>query len=1095
MTASPQPSTSTTLPSPATSITMQTSSQRPTMSASITSSSTTPTMMQQPRSTTMIGSTSSLSSSFVNPQQQQQQPQQQRNAGKMISSSQVMDSSVVATAAVAGTKSGASSQGSMTNSNNNSVLRKTTVDPLSPSRSIETSTNGTPTSARIQPTIVRVPNDTTVEVSIDLSDVTAATTTTTTTTTTATPVKRIVPPTQQSELRISPKSDASTAQSSSLIASKGKSMLADSTATAAASKKVEVSSSVRSAVTQILGKAASATTTLVPPLSYPKTSPNLFNSYEFLAGPNQPLPKRTFDPIYKTVPFWFLLNLNVYLRKLPPDHDSAKEPAFHYDILVKALSFLGYVMSQSLPQKDVAAIECLMDNHLAIESALQLIKILPHSVGVKAADSAFLAFINVFVPLIGNLKPSQQIVIPGGWTTIVPGSGDVKTSTHLCLYILRNQGNGMWSFTVCNTGPEGLEYHPSSIDENSGREMKQLALNIWDIPSERILDSTFWTLVFRMQIYPHKRNGPKIFYEHLLPSLNSRPLLSNMTSEAVEFLEIPDDPTNTGRYYDLALLALTCTPYRPTEGNNDVRLSTKFSSLLVKNAAVSIAFRGIETMLPSSMDYEDARILRLTGRNLANYASTMDVTSAPTEKLGSTLSETWNLLDKLLKKITVAASKPMDQHSHHSIPQNDAFSRGEIGSLETDKNSSRHPFFGRLRRDDFDNIQKALMGDPMPEPILIPVVLTDQTMPSVANDYASASSSLQRICHACSLLLQQRKQIKNAAAFAASAAQYAFTTTLPMPNLDPKLCFWRSSPMRRETQCMLLFLIRRMCRTYLAATSCVQKSRGLIAIQSISLACAACISDAISRVVAVDDPSEFSLHYSGLNEGPTEAFGIEAGSFEKLAANLPIYDPRLCELRCRCLDYLRGISHRADGTDNNTIFNFDMSMSPMRGDLVLLHQLSIQLALPRPAPNAAQKTFINNAAKLISGRNGSIIEVLPEFEYFRDIVFHFKHAVSGKSPTPPGSDIVDWLPSHATLHWTTKQASSEDDTLRYSVTAFRSHEQEFVEEFDKKKNDKKSTFLSFLTFFDKTTGEHAKLSSADPTNIVNSCSEKMLKSK
>jgi hypothetical protein len=286
-----------------------------------------------------------------------------------------------------------------------------------------------------------------------------------------------------------------------------------------------------------------------------------------------------------------------------------------------------------------------------------------------------------------------------------------------------------------------------------------------------------------------------------------------------------------------------------------------------------------------------------------------------------------------------------------------------------------------------------------------------------------------------------------------------------------------------------------MCRTYVAATSCVQKSRGLIAIQSIALACAACISDAISRVVAVDDPSEFSLHYSGLNEGPTEAFGIEAGSFEKLAANLPIYDPRLCELRCRCLDYLRGISRRADGTDSNTIFNFDMSMSPMRGDLTLLHQLSIQLALPRPSHNASPKAFVNNAAKLISGRNGSIIEVLPEFEYFRDIVFHFKHAVSGKSPTPPNSDLVDWLPSHATLHWTTKTSNPEDDTLRYHVTAFHSHDQEFVEEFDKKKNDKKSSFLSFLTFFDKATGDHSKLSSADPTNIVNSCSEKMLKNK
>lgn len=294
---------------------------------------------------------------------------------------------------------------------------------------------------------------------------------------------------------------------------------------------------------------------------------------------------------------------------------------------------------------------------------------------------------------------------------------------------------------------------------------------------------------------------------------------------------------------------------------------------------------------------------------------------------------------------------------------------------------------------------------------------------------------------------------------------------------------------------MLLFLIRRMCRAFVAATSCVQKSRGLIAIQSIALACAACISDAISRVVAIDDPSEFSLHYSGLNEGPTEAFGIEAGAFEKLAANLPIYDPRLCELRGRCLDYLRGVSHRGDGSERFTILNFDQSMSPMIGDLTLLHQLSIQLALPRPPSNASQKALINNAAKLISGRNGSIIEVLPEFEYFRDIVFHFKHAVSGKSPTPPSSDLVEWLPSHATLHWATKQTSQEEDTLQYHVTAFRNHDQEFVEKYDKKKSDKKSSFMSFLNFFDKSTGERTKLSSADPTNIVNSCSEKMLRSK
>ena len=849
---------------------------------------------------------------------------------------------------------------------------------------------------------------------------------------------------------------------------------------------------------------------LMPP-SYNPTTSSAFNPYEYLAGPNAKLPKRTFDPIYKTLPYWHLLNLNVYIRGLPTDvkDPSKAEPSAHYDVLIKAMSFLGHVMDQSFKSSNYdPLLDALKDNHIALEACLQLINILPHSVGVKNVDAAFLNLLNLFVPLLGNMRSHQQLVIPGGWSTLVQGTGDIKTSSHLMLYVLKNQGDSTWSFTVCNLGPEGLEYHPSSIDEDSGREMKQLALTIWNIPSDRILDSSFWTLLFRMQIYPHRRNGPQLLYEHLLPALNSRPLLSNMRNETIEFLPLPSrDQTNMSRYYDLALLALTMSPVPPPDKEDKTQLaqyrsfSSKFASLLVKNAAVALTYRDIADMRPCSMDYEDARILKLTGRNLANYASTMELGNAAPELLSETLSDTWRLLDRLLKKITTASSTPMDQHNHPSIPRDDDFSKGNVQSMLTNEGAALHPLFGRLRRDDFDKIQRALMGDPMPESILIPVVLSDKDMPHIATDYDTARSSLQRICHACSLLLQQRKQIKNAASFAASAAQYALTTTLPMPNLDPKYCFWRSKPMRRETQTMLLFLIRRVCRIYSAATACVQKSRGLIAIQTIALASAACVADAISRVEAVDDPSEFALHYSGLNEGPTEAFGIEAGAFDKLAANLPIYDPRLAHLRGRCLDYLRGISIKPDGSEANTIFNFDQCMTPLAGDLALIHQLSIQLALPRPNPRATFKSRCNNAAKLISGRNGSIIEMLPEFEYFRDIVFHFKHAVSGQSPTPANSDAVEWLPSHATLHWTTKQAPTTpqdegQESLLYSVRAFHGNEQEFVEEFKKDEAVKKSSyFKSFVNFFGKTSAERNKLSSADPTNIINSCSEKVLKGK
>jgi hypothetical protein len=182
-----------------------------------------------------------------------------------------------------------------------------------------------------------------------------------------------------------------------------------------------------------------------------------------------------------------------------------------------------------------------------------------------------------------------------------------------------------------------------------------------------------------------------------------------------------------------------------------------------------------------------------------------------------------------------------------------------------------------------------------------------------------------------------------------------------------------------------------------------------------------------------------------------------------------------------------------DGSKRPTILNYDCKMTPMKGDVALIDQLSIELALPRPYP-PTPKASGSNAAALISGRNGLLLEVLPEMEYFRDIVFHFKHSVSGKAaaPTDVGDDFT-WLPHHATLKWTTRPLSSEDNTSVYSVTAFRGTSQEYVEVDGKPSS--KGAFKSFMRFFQKGKEERRKLSAADPTTIVNSCGEKFLKGK
>jgi hypothetical protein len=829
-----------------------------------------------------------------------------------------------------------------------------------------------------------------------------------------------------------------------------------------------------------------------------------FNPFDYLAGTTGGLPTRKFSPIFRVPPFWALMDLETYVRRFPLTAEQLADRNAAYQQLAKALSFVCHVVAQSeeATRKGVGRFALLRGksntstdkpqagplaflkwNHMACEACVKLISLLPHSAGAsgEALDGLFLNFLNVFVSLIENLQENQQLVVPGGWQQ--------PDYHHLCLYIVRNCGGGHFSFTVCNTGKDGLQYHPSTFDSETGRQLKQLALTVWNIPSRRLLDSTFWTILFRMQVYPSKNNTAEFLYTKLLPSLNSQPLRSNFDQGPGDYLEIPD-PIASSSFHPLARLAMTTTP-------QSGRRSSKYSTLLLMNAAVDLAYAEIELAPSSSMDPEDTRILKLTGRNLANFASTMDVSTVGDGSLGQSMSSTWDLLDKMHKKLGVTASKSMDQYSHglSKSAMSDDFSKGSIKSLRTDAGSAAYPLFGRLRRDDYEKVVKRLMGEPRPDPILIPAVLTDEKLPHTATDYAAASSSLQRVADACSLLLQQRRLIKNAPAFAASAAQYALTVMLPMPNSDPTYCFWRKVGMRRETQLNLLFLIRRICRIYSAATVCVQQSRGLVAIRSITFACGACIADAICRVKAVDDPSVFALHYSGLCEGPTQAFAIEAGSFDTLGSNLPIYDPNLCSLRFRCLDYLREMTFNEHGVKRNTILNFDNSMTPTEGDVVLATQLSIQLALVRPFP-ATDEALANHTANLISGKNGSILEVLPEFEYFRDIVFHFKHAVSGKSPT--AEDVPKnktWLPSDATLHWTVNRLAKQDkdDPRRYyQVGAFEDHAQEFVDVVATE-TASATQFKGFMTLFSsKQKAVRSRLSAADPTTVVNSCGDKFL---
>ena len=473
-----------------------------------------------------------------------------------------------------------------------------------------------------------------------------------------------------------------------------------------------------------------------------------------------------------------------------------------------------------------------------------------------------------------------------------------------------------------------------------------------------------------MQCYPSTRNTPATLYQHLLPSLNNTPLRANHDPKTDSYLP-PPDPRHAQNYRHLALLGYEYTP----------PVSPDFRTLTLMKKCAEAALRQVSLLPPGSIEGEDGKIVRLSLRSMANKAGGVDMSRSGLSEAKSSefLTEVRRLHGDLSEALDRASMPPETPNSAGV---------GDV-SLEAERFSSCVPRFGRFRRDNFKEVEKKLIGSSTPDPILIPsVVTTPPPEVQVARTVEEAGSLLRRCCDASSVLLQQRSLVKNAAAIAAASCQHVLTVTLPFPSATKKDCFWRKSPMRRSTQTNLLTLLQRVCKTYQTATAVVQGSRGLLASRSVTFACAACIADAVARVVCEDDPSIFSLHYSGEAEGPTDPYSVGAGSFETMGCMLPVYDPNFASLRSRCLDYLNAVGREA--ARNEAIFEFDEGQAAGKGDCGLVGQIACRLALSAEGPD--------QVTQLISGTDGSLIEILPEFAAFRDVIFYFKHSVSGNNP-------------------------------------------------------------------------------------------------
>eukprot|EP00588_Corethron_pennatum_P036338 CAMPEP_0194346742 /NCGR_PEP_ID=MMETSP0171-20130528/105596_1 /TAXON_ID=218684 /ORGANISM="Corethron pennatum, Strain L29A3" /LENGTH=513 /DNA_ID=CAMNT_0039113903 /DNA_START=113 /DNA_END=1659 /DNA_ORIENTATION=+ len=163
---------------------------------------------------------------------------------------------------------------------------------------------------------------------------------------------------------------------------------------------------------------------------------------------------------------------------------------------------------------------------------------------------------------------------------------------------------------------------------------------------------------------------------------------------------------------------------------------------------------------------ESSRLL--AGRQSRGYDTGHAALHQPHHTLAGTVD--------LLGNINGTTSHPADQHSLEEGAKEKLVA---ATTLEAAEGCAIHHNSGRFRRDDYDAVVRQLMETERTDSILIHVVLTYRDPPR-CNGLSHGRLLPSPAVDACSLLLQQRHLIRNAASLTTSAIQYALTVTPPM---------------------------------------------------------------------------------------------------------------------------------------------------------------------------------------------------------------------------------------------------------------------------------------------------------------------------
>ena len=141
------------------------------------------------------------------------------------------------------------------------------------------------------------------------------------------------------------------------------------------------------------------------------------------------------------------------------------------------------------------------------------------------SEQQCLEFVHGVITRIKAMPAGGHIMVPGGWVD--------KTEEFSLLFIVERVSTDRLTLAVCNSGPDGLGYHPIKADVINAANMKyKMSLVFEDIPEARLCDSAFWFLASRMHVWQGETHNAKMLYEMLLPGLNQRTLAATQALNA-----------------------------------------------------------------------------------------------------------------------------------------------------------------------------------------------------------------------------------------------------------------------------------------------------------------------------------------------------------------------------------------------------------------------------------------------------------------------------------------------------------------------------------------------------------------------------------